>query len=132
MNKIRLLVVLTSCLLITACANTGNQSVKNITKADVESSIIVSQSTKAQIESKFGAPFESSYTDGGLMIWKYRYDDTTAFTAETVGSTILTLGLAGTKSEGTRTELVILFDENDIVKRFNLSNSPIETGTGIF
>ena len=36
------------------------------------------------------------------------------------------------KSEGTRTELVILFDENDIVKRFNLSNSPIETGTGIF
>ena len=132
MNKIKLLLVLTSCFLIAACANVGNQSVKGLTQAGVESSIVISQTTKSQIESKFGSPFESTYTDGGLMIWTYRYDDTTALTAETVGSTVLTLGLAGMKTKGTRTELVILFDENDIVKRFNLSNSPIEAGTGIF
>ena len=115
-----------------ACANVGNKSVKDITKEEVASSIVVSQSTASQIESRFGSPFESTYTDGGLMIWKYRYDDATALTAETIGSTVLTLGLAGVKTKGTRTELVILFDENDIVKKFNLSNSPIETGTGIF
>tara|TARA_B110000967_G_C18805349_1_gene520734 strand:+ start:669 stop:1067 length:399 start_codon:yes stop_codon:yes gene_type:complete len=132
MNKIKLLLVLTSCLLMAACANVGNKSVKDITKEEVASSIVVSQSTASQIESRFGSPFESTYTDGGLMIWKYRYDDTTALTAETIGSTVLTLGLAGVKTKGTRTELVILFDENDIVKKFNLSNSPIEAGTGIF
>ena len=66
------------------------------------------------------------------MIWTYRYDNTSALTVETVGSVLLTFGLAGAKSEGTRNELVILFDENDVIKRYNMSNSPIETGTGIF
>jgi hypothetical protein len=51
---------------------------------------------------------------------------------ETVGSVVLTAGLLGSKAKGTRNELVILFDENDVVKRFNMSNSPIEAGTGIF
>ena len=66
------------------------------------------------------------------MIYRYHYDDTTALTAETVGSVLLTFGLAGTKTKGQRNELTILFDENDIVKKFNMSNSDIETGTLLF
>jgi len=66
------------------------------------------------------------------LIWTYQYDDTSAFTVETVGSVLFTLGLAGIKSEGTRNELVILFDENDVVKKFNMSNSDVETGTLLF
>ena len=80
----------------------------------------------------FGSPIETTYTDGGSLIWTYRYDDTTALTPETVASTVLTLGIAGTKSRGTRNELVVLFDENDVVRRFNMSNSPIVIGTGVF
>ena len=49
-----------------------------------------------------------------------------------VGSVLFTLGLAGTKYKGTRNELVILFDEKNIVKKFNISNSEIETGTILF
>ena len=119
-------------LCLGGCANTGNKSVADATPESIEAQIKVGVTTKSEIQSMFGAPMETNYTDGGLLIWTYRYDDTTALTAETVGSMILTLGLAGAKSEGTRNELVILFDENDVVKRFNMANSPIETGTGIF
>ena len=80
----------------------------------------------------FGSPYKTSYTDNGSLIWTYQYDDTSALTPETVGSVLLTLGLAGTKSKGTRNELVILFDEKNIVKKFNMSNSEIETGTILF
>lgn len=126
------LVIMLGSLILVACANTGNESMKGMTEEKVQSTIVAGTTTKAQIKGMFGSPFETSYTDNGALIWKYQYDDTTAFTPETVGSVILTLGLAGTKSEGTRNELVILFDENDIVKKFNMSNSDIETGTLLF
>ena len=57
-----------------------------------------------------GSPFETSYTDSGLLIWKYQCDDISAFTEETVGSFLSTFDIAGMKSEGTRDELIIVFD----------------------
>jgi outer membrane protein assembly factor BamE (lipoprotein component of BamABCDE complex) len=124
--------ILVAFLMLVACANTGNESMKGMTEDKVQATIVAGKTTKAQIQGMFGSPFETSYTDNGALIWKYQYDDTTAFTPETVGSVIFTLGLAGTKSEGTRNELVILFDENDVVRKFNMSNSDIETGTLLF
>jgi hypothetical protein len=119
-------------MVISGCANSGNKSVEDATPESVGAVLKVGETTKQEVEAIFGPPIETTYTDGGLLIWTYRYDDTSALTVETVGSVLLTLGLAGAKSEGTRNELVILFDENDVIKRYNMSNSPIETGTGIF
>lgn len=119
-------------LMAIGCANVGNKSMKNVTEDDIDTSLVAGQTTKAQVQAMFGSPIETTYTDGGLLIWTYRYDDTSALTMETIGSVALTWGLLGTKSKGTRNELVVLFDENDVVKRFNMSNSPIEAGTGIF
>ena len=127
-----LIAVLLSSLVITGCANTGNKSMKGATPTSIEAQLTIGQTTAKQVQAIFGAPFETKYTDGGMLIWTYRYDDTSALTMETVGSVVLTAGLLGSKAKGTRNELVILFDENDVVKRFNMSNSPIETGTGIF
>ena len=125
-------VIIFLSILVSGCANVGNKSLKGLTEQDVQQTITIGQTTKEQIRGAFGSPFKTSYTDGGLEIWTYQYDDTSALTAETVGSVVLTLGLAGTKSRGTRNELVILFDEENVVRRFNMSNSPIEAGTGIF
>ena len=119
-------------LMLVACANTGNESMKGMTEDKAQATIVEGKTTKAQIKGMFGSPFETSYTDSGSLIWTYQYDDTSAFTVETVGSVLFTMGLAGIKSEGTRNELVILFDENDVVKKFNMSNSDVETGTLLF
>ena len=87
-----------------------------------------------------GVPFELTVLLSVLLIWIYTnrggiktiiWTDTLQ-TAFMLGSVVLTAGLLGSKAKGTRNELVILFDENDVVKRFNMSNSPIEAGTGIF
>ena len=128
----KILVILLATLMVVGCANTGNKSVKNITTEEVDSKIKVGVTTQEEVRGMFGGALMTSFTDGGLAVWTYQYDDTSAFTKETVASAVLTFGLAGTKSKGTRTRLIILFDEKNIVKNYSISNSPIESGTGLF
>lgn len=117
---------------LSGCVGTGSEKIKDVSEAQINSQIKAGVTTADQVKAMFGSPLSTSFTDGGLAIWTYQYDDVSALTAETVGSMVFTLGLAGTKAEGTRNELVVLFDENDVVKRFNMSNSPISQGTGAF
>jgi len=124
--------VILGMFLVAGCADVGNKSIKNVSSDQVQAQITEGVTTKEEINDLFGGPFETTFTDNGDMIYRYQYDDTTVLTKETVGSVILTLGLAGTKTKGQRNELTILFDENDIVKKFNMSNSDIETGTLLF
>ena len=85
---------------LTGCATTGNESLKGMSEEDVAAIITVGETTKDQVQAIFGSPFQTSFTDGGALIWTFQYDDTSALTAETVGSVLLTMGIAGTKSRG--------------------------------
>lgn len=124
--------ILIFIMLVSGCANVGNKSLDGLTEHQVQETIKVGETSMEHVRALYGSPLKTSFTDSGLPIWTYQYDDTTTFTPETVGSVVLTLGLAGTKARGTRNELVILFDENNLVRNFSMSNSPIEAGTGVF
>lgn len=128
----KIIISLLTMFIVVSCADVGNKSIKNVSEKQVQAQIEEGVTTRKEINDLFGGPFETTFTDSGEMIYRYQYDDTTALTAETVGSVLLTFGLAGTKTKGQRNELTILFDENDIVKKFNMSNSDIETGTLLF
>jgi len=128
----RILFILVASIFVVGCASKGSTAIKDVDEKKVRAQIVEGKTTREEVRALFGSPLETTYTDAGLEIWKYQYDDTTGFTAETVGSVILTLGLAGFTEEGTRNELVILFDEDYKVKRFNMSNSDVRTGTGLF
>ena len=114
------------------CANTGSVILKDINEAEVSSKISAGKTTREEVRATFGSPLETTYTDGGLEIWKYEFEDISHFTKETVASAVLTLGLAGGKSKGTVKELIVLFDDDYVVKRFNMSESPVQRGSGLF
>ena len=99
---------------LAGCTGAGNESIKNASEAQVKKQIT------------------EGVTTNGSLIWIYQFDDTTALTPQTIGSVLFTWGLAGTKTKGTRNELVVLFDENNLVKKFNMSNSKINSGTNLF
>jgi hypothetical protein len=128
----KILLILFSLSFFVSCADVGNKSIKDVDSKQVEATLTEGVTTKAEVEAIFGDPYETSFTDGGQVIYRYQYDDASFFTPETVGSVVFTLGLAGLKSKGKRNELTILFDENDIVKKFNMSNSDIESGSILF
>jgi hypothetical protein len=124
--------VLIGSILLTGCAGVGNVKMKQETKASASGKIEKGVTTQSQVKQTFGDPYETTYTSNGNQIYKYMYDDASAFNPETVASMIFTLGLVGFKTKGTRKELTILFDDYEKVKTYNISESKIEGGTGIF
>ena len=133
MNKLKTLTAIIMVgFLLQACASGGNQSLVGQKSSVVDGTLIKGKTTKTQVEGIYGDPLETSFTNDGSLIYKYRYDDTSAMNAKTVASVLFTYGLAGKKLEGTRLELVVLFDGDAIVKNYNFSTSEVDGGTGLF
>jgi|TARA_B110000037_G_scaffold192651_1_gene227020 hypothetical protein len=125
--KIFLITVL-SVLILSGCASSGNQTLKNETEFTVASKVVAGQTSAAEVKAMFGSPYETTYTDSGLLIWKFRLDD---LQSDAVNF-IPIVNWFGSSMSGTRKELVILFDENDVVKRSSMSESEVDTKTGLF
>jgi hypothetical protein len=133
MNKYKnIIAILFLSVLVTNCASVGNESLVGQKPEQVNSAIVKGKTTITEVKDIYGDPFETSFTATGTLIYKYRYDDTSVMNAKTVASVLFTYGLAGKKMEGTRLELVVLFDENNVVKNYNFSTSDINGGTGVF
>ena len=133
MNKYKnIIAILFLAVLVTNCASGGNQSLVGAKPNQVESKIIKGKTTQSEVVAIYGDPMETSFTATGTLIYKYRYDDASGLNAKTAASVLFTWGLAGYKMEGTRLELVVLFDENSIVKNYNFSTSEVDGGTGLF
>ena len=133
MNKYKnIIAILFLSVLVTNCASGGNQSLVGQEPTQVESKIIRGKTTQSEVIAMYGDPMETSFTAAGTMIYNYRYDDASGLNAKTAASVLFTWGLAGYKMEGTRLELVVLFDENNVVKNYNFSTSEVDGGTGLF
>ena len=133
MNKLKnTIAIMFLAVLVTNCASVGNDSLVGQKPEQVGLAVVKGETTMSEIKNIYGDPFETSFTATGTLIYKYRYDDTSAMNAKTVASVLFTYGLAGSKMAGTRLELVVLFDENNVVKNYNFSTSEINGGTGLF
>jgi hypothetical protein len=115
-------------LFIFGCATSGNQTLKNESESSVTAKIINGVTTQSEIKAMFGSPYETTYTDGGLEIWKYRLDDMRADAINYVPI----VNWFGSSFSGTRKELVVLFDEDGTVKRNSMSESDVQNKTGVF
>ncbi|MBI4844398.1 MAG: hypothetical protein HY809_08770 [Nitrospirae bacterium] len=118
------------CIILIAqgCATVGNDSLRKESELSVNAKLIEGKSTKAEVKEMFGSPIQTSYTDGGLEIWKYELSKMSA----DASSFIPLVNIFTASSSGTKKELTILFDENNIVKKYNMSESPVKVRTGIF
>ena len=115
-------------IFVGGCASTGNQTLKEETESSVASKIINNVTTQAEIKAMYGSPYETSYTDGGMEIWKYRLDD---LKADAINYVPL-VNLFGSSFSGTRKELVILFNDDGTVKRNSMSESDVQNKSGLF
>ena len=123
------LAIAACALLSIGCAtgSGGNQTLKNESESSVTSKIINGVTTQSEIKAMFGSPYETTYTDGGLEIWKYRLDDMRADAINYVPI----VNWFGTSFSGTRKELVLLFNEDGTVKRNSMSESDVQNKTGM-
>ena len=122
------LAVLATVLVLAGCAGAGNESLRSETESTVSTKVVEGKTTKDEIRNMFGSPQKTEFTDGGLEIWRYEFakmhGDAVNF--------IPVVNLFGSSASGTKKELVVMFDSNNVVKRYSMSDSAVSQKTGIF
>ena len=120
-------ILLIPCLLLLGCSSTGNRALKNETEQSISQKILEGKTTMAEVKTMLGSPLSTSFTDGGLVIWTFRFTEKQA----TATSYIPVVYLFSSGTKGTTKELKILFDDEDIVKKLSMTESKTETKAGL-
>lgn len=126
MFKIAFLTV--SILVLAGCASSGNQSLKGQDEMTVSQVITEGVTTQAEVRQNFGSPMETSFTDGGLEIWEYSLSEVSSDAINFVP----VVNLFGSSASGKKKELTLLFNEENVVKRFSMTSSDVSHKTGLF
>lgn len=124
-RKISLFLVLVAAL--TGCASVGNQQLRSETQESLAQKIEKGASSKADVQARLGSADNTSFTDAGNEIWTYRHIRSTA---KAINYIPVANWFAGGANQDKR-ELVILFDENGVVKNYTYSASQGEVRTGV-
>lgn len=113
---------------LTGCAGTGNDALRAETEQTVSTKIVDGKTQQYEVRTMFGSPAKTEFTDGGLEIWRYEF---TKVHGDAVNYVPI-VNLFGSSASGQKKELVVLFDQNGVVKRHSMSVSDVSTKTGIF
>ena len=113
--------------LLTGCATSGNDSLRDHNETTVSSYITEGETTKSEVVATFGSPFNTTFTDGGKEIWEYAFSD---ISADAVAY-IPVANWFGSSASGTQKKLTIMFDD-EIVQRYSMTESDVRTGTGLY
>lgn len=115
-------------LTLIGCASKGNESLRKETELSIGTKLTEGQTTKAEVRKMLGSPLKTSFTDGGLEISTYEFDNVTSDAINYVP----VLNWLGSSASGTKKELVILFDKANVVQRYSMSESNVKVKTGLY
>ena len=115
-------------LTLVGCASKGNESLRKETEVSIGTKLTEGKTTKVEVRKMLGSPLKTSFTDGGLEISTYEFDNVTSDAINYVP----VLNWLGSSASGTKKELVILFDKTNVVQRYSMSESDVKVKTGLY
>lgn len=113
--------------MLAGCASQGVQQLKEETAVSVGSKITKGKSSRDDVRATFGDPTETSFTDSGNELWRYKYSHATAKAINFVP--VANLFTSGANVD--KKELVVFFDDKGIVKNYSMQSSKEEMRNGI-
>jgi outer membrane protein assembly factor BamE (lipoprotein component of BamABCDE complex) len=117
-----------TALALVGCASKGNESLRKETELSIGTKLTEGKTTKTEVRKMLGSPLKTSFTDGGLEISTYEFDNVTSDAINYVP----VLNWLGSSASGTKKELVILFDKANVVQRYSMSESDVKVKTGLY
>ena len=117
-----------AALTLVGCASNGNESLRKETEVSIGTKLTEGKTTKVEVRKMLGSPLKTSFTDGGLEISTYEFDNVTSDAINYVP----VLNWLGSSASGTKKELVILFDKSNVVQRYSMSESDVKVKTGLY
>ena len=118
--------VSTSNVVTNGNSRTGSEALKNETKDSINQRFTEGVTHKDEIIAYMGEPTYTSYTTEGRMIMTYRYMKNTAGVENYIPYNVFSKS-----SNHSQKEFVVLLDENDIVKKMNMSETKYKTRQGL-
>lgn len=125
------LVAFVSCLLLMGCVTTPHPLTdrnSQLTQGNVQLSLRVGATTKAEVLENFGSPNVTTRDGKGREVWTYQRSAQVAQSSSQSGYWTIILGgqsgqSSGFESSSRTITLIIKFDENDVVTDFNSRTS---------
>ena len=114
-------------VLLTACATTGNQKLKDETNETISEKMKVGITTKREVIEYLGSTTQTSLTEDGLEILTYEYERFTPRVQNFIPYNFFSL-----VDDGKKKQLVILLDNDGIIKKVILNESNEERRRGLF
>lgn len=129
MKKILIMsTVAAATLMMSGCAvKTGNETLGKIEKSQLEQAIVKGKSTKVDVKGVLGDPDKTDFDNNSLEKWTYTHTRRDAKAVNYVP--VVNWFVAGT-NDTTKT-LVIIFDDNGVVKNYINSDAKGETKGGL-
>ena len=115
-------------ILLSGCASVGNETLRKESESSMSAKFAEGKTTKGEVRAMFGSPLKTTFTDGGLEIWNYEFSNVSLDAV----SYIPIVNMFGGTSSGKKKELVVLFDQAGVVKRYSMSESDVKNKTGLF
>jgi len=117
--------VLALCL--GGCASRGNEVLKAQDTSTVNSSIVDGQTTRDEVQRIYGSPAQSSFLNEKNEVWTYRWARATA-----QGQNFIPIVGAFVRGYDVRKkELVIVFNERNVVARHTMTDNNDSVKTGL-
>lgn len=120
--------MLLAVLTLSGCQSVGNESLRKETESSVAQKIVQGKTTKAEVRAMFGSPTKTTFTDGGLEVWNYDFSNVSADAI----SYVPIVNLFGASASGKKKELVVMYDDANVVRRYAMSESDVTQKTGLF
>jgi outer membrane protein assembly factor BamE (lipoprotein component of BamABCDE complex) len=127
-SSILLTVICFAAITLTGCASKGNESLRKETEVSIGTKLTEGKTTKTEVRKMLGSPLKTSFTDGGLEMSTYEFNNVTSDAINYVP----VLNWLGSSASGTKKELVILFDKANVVQRYSMSESDVKVKTGLY
>jgi outer membrane protein assembly factor BamE (lipoprotein component of BamABCDE complex) len=122
----RLFMIAVILMIVAGCSSTGNNALQYETRSSLSGKIREGITSKSEVYSILGAPISTTFSGSGLEVAKYEYTHLTPRAQNFIPYNIFSL-----VQDGKKKELVILFDNNSIVKKYVINESDIQVREGI-
>jgi outer membrane protein assembly factor BamE (lipoprotein component of BamABCDE complex) len=117
--------VVLGLLLLSGCMTTGNGSLKHESPESISKTLQEGLTTREQLIEIMGAPMETTFTDSGLEVLKYEYTKLKPSLRN-----FIPYNIVSRVSEAKKKELVVLLDQDSLVKKLvmNVSDEQVRFG----
>lgn len=124
--NLRLLVIAAALLVTAGCSSIGNNSLQYETNSTISNKIREGITSKTDVYAILGTPLTTTFSGSGLEVAKYEYTHLTPR-----AQNFIPYNIFSRVQDGKKKELVILFDEKSVVKKYVINESDIQVREGI-